>query len=93
MFDKFFEFLRLWSVGKILVTLSLLTIIFREWPYPEAINYIIGIGVFHELFDLSHNRVSDPSRPITKIQAFMFNIFMVISILSIVGIVLQLLWK
>lgn len=92
-FDKFWEFLRKWSVGKIIVTLSILVILINHENYPTAINYFISIGVFHELFDLSHNRVSDPERPITKAQAVMFNIFMAISMLSIIGIVLKLLWE
>ena len=94
--DKFWEFLRYWSVGKIIVTLSLLIILFKDFEngeYPINLNYLIAIGVFHELFDLSHNRVTDPVKPIKKPQAIIFNVFMGISILSIIGVILKLLWK
>lgn len=93
LFDKFFEFLHKWSVGKVLVTLSLIIIIFNVKEYPTTINYFIAIGIFHEIFDLSHNRVSNPNRPIKKLQAFMLNVFMVVSILFIMSIIFKLLWK
>lgn len=93
-FDKFWEFLRQWSVGKIVVTLSLLVILIKSGDYPTSINYFIAIGVFHELFDFCNNNLTDKSKKdVGKTQIVVFNLFMLISLISIIGIVLKLLWK
>lgn len=88
--EKFWEFLRQWSVGKIIVTLSLLIVLYYGHLYPEIIKPFFFVGVFHELFDLSHNKVDSSEKGL--LQKIVFNFFMLISISSIMAICYIVLW-
>ena len=92
--DKFWQFLREWSVGKIIVTLSFLVILIKDCgTYPDFIKYMIFVGVFHELFDFCNNNLTQKDKKnVSKLQALAFNFFMLISLASIITIALKLLW-
>jgi hypothetical protein len=92
-FDKFWEWLQKWSVGKIIVTLSLLTILLRGCSeYPRSLNYFIALGVFLQIFDFCDNDLtSNEKKDISKIQMVVLNFFMLISVLVLIAITYKLL--
>lgn len=91
--DKFWKWLQQWSVGKIIVTLSLLVIIFKDFSYdPRALNHFIALGVFLQLFDFCDNSLtSNEKKDIGKIQKIWFNIYILIAIFSMIYIAYKLL--
>ncbi len=67
-FDKFFEFLKEWSVGRVVVLLPLLSffyIIISDKRAEEFLPYIgrlVLVGVFLEVFELSANHLQSGQR-------------------------------
>ncbi len=91
--DKFWEWLQQWSVGKIIVTLSLLVIIFKDFLFnPKVLSYFIALGVFLQLFDFCDNSLTNScKKDIGNIQKIGLNIYMLIAIISMIVITYNLL--
>lgn len=83
--DKFWEWLKEWSVGKILVTLPFLVIIFKDCSeYLYELSCFIALGVFVEIFDFCNNDLTDTrKKSIGKIQVGILNIFMFASLVAL----------
>lgn len=91
--DEFWKWLQKWSVGKIIVTLSLLIILFKNCSeYPSSLNYFIAMGVFLQLFDFCDNDLTSlEKKDVGKIQTMVLNFFMLISVLVLIVITYKLL--
>lgn len=90
--DKFWEWLQKWSVGKIIVTLSLLIILFKDYAeYPRSLNYFIALGVFLQIFDFCDNDLTNKEKKdVGVIQIIALNFFMLASVLALAVITYRL---
>ena len=67
--DKFWQFVREWSVGRMLVLLSILALLFNSrCDLKELLFRAISLGLLLEVFELSHNKFArNPSHEERKV--------------------------
>jgi hypothetical protein len=93
--DKFWEFVKTWSVGRLTVLLVLLgEIILKSMDKIfldcKIIFAIIAIAILLEIFELSHNKLNKESQDSTI--RWMVFLCMLIPILGILAIIVKLIF-
>ena len=93
--EKFWKFIKEWSVGRMTVLLVFITFIIFELNKINKLKtnfiFIITIeAIMLEIFELSHNKLKDEQQRSNKV---VYSISMILSICSIIGFATYYLWQ
>lgn len=107
--DKFWGFIKEWSVGRMIILLMILAWIIFCLKSVKCIDQsflfnILLVAVFLEIFELSHNKLEKIDKKLEKIndklvkvddtfKKLIYSISMIISLLSIIGFSIIFLFK
>lgn len=85
--DKFWEFIKQWSVGRMIIILVMLAWIIFCLSSVKCIDQrflfnILLVAVFLEIFELSHNQLEKANDTLKK---WIYSISIIISLLGIIG--------